>query len=137
MRNAHKDNMKSGRRRRGRYGRRPTPVYINYRSTIKAFNPEPESHGDPVQIEPEELEAIRLTDLENLNQEEFLRGISLPLLIIHGDKDTSVPLEWSESAMKYLSDRSKLEVIKGAWHTFDNEGEEVTDLTVNWITKHL
>ena len=59
-----------GRRRRGRYGRRPHPVYIDHTTTIKAFNPEPESHGEPVQIEPAELEAIRLTDLEDLNQEE-------------------------------------------------------------------
>jgi predicted DNA-binding protein (UPF0251 family) len=62
--------MMRGRRRQGRYGRRPNPVYINQPAIIKAFNPEPEIHGDPVQIEPAELEAIRLTDLENLNQEE-------------------------------------------------------------------
>ena len=62
--------MMRGRRRRGRYGRMPHPVYINHTSTIKAFNPEPEAHGEPIQIEPAELEAIRLTDLENLNQEQ-------------------------------------------------------------------
>ena len=62
--------MMRGRRRRGRYGRMPTPVYINHTATIKAFNPEPETSLEPVQIEPAELEAIRLTDLENLNQED-------------------------------------------------------------------
>lgn len=62
--------MMHGRRRRGRYGRIPHPVYINHTSTINAFNPEPAPHGDPIQIEPAELEAIRLTDLENLNQEQ-------------------------------------------------------------------
>jgi len=48
----------------------PNPVYINHTATIKAFNPEPEAHGEPIQLEPAEIEAIRLTDLENLNQEE-------------------------------------------------------------------
>ena len=48
----------------------PNPVYINHTATTKSFNPEPETHGEPIQIEPAELEAIRLTDLENLNQEE-------------------------------------------------------------------
>jgi predicted DNA-binding protein (UPF0251 family) len=62
--------MMRGRRRQGRYGRKPNPVYINHTTTTKAFNPEPKPHGEPVQIEPAELEAIRLTDLENLNQEE-------------------------------------------------------------------
>jgi predicted DNA-binding protein (UPF0251 family) len=62
--------MMRGRRRRGRYGRRPNPVYINHTTKIKAFNPEPKPHGEPVQIEAAELEAIRLTDLEDLNQEQ-------------------------------------------------------------------
>jgi len=62
--------MMRGRRRRGKYGRIPQPVYINHTSTIKAFTPEPMIHGAPIQIEPAELEAIRLTDLENLNQEQ-------------------------------------------------------------------
>ena len=62
--------MMHGRRRRGRYGRIPHPVYINHTSIIKSFNPEPATHSDPIQIEPAELEAIRLTDLENLNQEQ-------------------------------------------------------------------
>jgi predicted DNA-binding protein (UPF0251 family) len=62
--------MMRGRRRRGRYGRNPNPVYINHTTTTKVFNPEPEAHGEPVHLEPAEVEAIRLTDLEDLNQEE-------------------------------------------------------------------
>ncbi len=62
--------MMRGRRRHGRYGRKPNPVYINHTTTIKAFNPVPEPHGEPVQIEAAELEAIRLADLEELNQEQ-------------------------------------------------------------------
>jgi predicted DNA-binding protein (UPF0251 family) len=52
------------------YGRKPNPVYIKQTATIKAFNPEPETSGEAIQLEPAELEAIRLTDLENLNQAE-------------------------------------------------------------------
>ena len=59
-----------GRRRRGRYGRTPHPVYINHTSAIKAFTPEPATNRETIQIEPAELEAIRLTDIENLNQEQ-------------------------------------------------------------------
>jgi len=58
------------RRRKGRYGRIPNPVYINHVVKVKAFNPEPWSQGEPIIIEPAEIEAIRLTDLENLSQEE-------------------------------------------------------------------
>jgi predicted DNA-binding protein (UPF0251 family) len=62
--------MMRGRRRRGRFGRKPNPVYIKHTTIIKAFNPEPNTHGETVYLEPAELEAIRLIDLENLNQEE-------------------------------------------------------------------
>jgi len=62
--------MMHGRRRRGRYGRRPIPVKIGYTTRIKAFRPEPMEHGEPVQLEPAEVEVLRLTDLEDLSQEE-------------------------------------------------------------------
>jgi predicted DNA-binding protein (UPF0251 family) len=62
--------MMRGRRRRGRYGRTPNPVYIDHTAIIKAFNPEPETQGEAIHLELAELEAIRLTDLEDLNQEE-------------------------------------------------------------------
>ena len=58
------------RRRRGRYGRNPSPVYIKQPSKIKAFNPEPETYNESVELEPAELEAIRLIDLDDLNQAE-------------------------------------------------------------------
>lgn len=62
--------MKRGRRRRGRFGRIPQPVYINHSPPVRAFNPEPQAYGEPIILEPAEVEAIRLTDLENLSQEE-------------------------------------------------------------------
>jgi predicted DNA-binding protein (UPF0251 family) len=62
--------MMRGRRRRGKYGRRPSPVKINYLLEIKAFNPEPDKGLEPVFLEPAEVEAMRLIDLEDLNQQE-------------------------------------------------------------------
>ena len=62
--------MMHGRRRRGRYGRRPIPVKIGYTTRTTAFRPEPMEHGEPVQLEPAEVEVLRLTDLEDLSQEE-------------------------------------------------------------------
>ncbi|MCW4051048.1 MAG: DUF134 domain-containing protein [Candidatus Bathyarchaeota archaeon] len=59
-----------GRRRRGRQGRMPRPVIINHISIIKSFKPEPREFGDPIFLEPAELEVLRLIDLENLSQEE-------------------------------------------------------------------
>ncbi len=62
--------MHRGRRRRGRRGRPPSPVYINHLPRAREFTPTPRGDEPPIQLEPAELEALRLVDLEDLSQEE-------------------------------------------------------------------
>ncbi len=58
------------RRRRGRRGRFPKPISIEKAPTTDRFTPTPQGNPEPVYIEPAELEALRLVDLEGLSQEE-------------------------------------------------------------------
>jgi hypothetical protein len=58
------------RRRRGRRGRPPKPVSLEAVPTINTFTPTPERNPKPIYIDPAELEALRLVDLEGLSQEE-------------------------------------------------------------------
>ena len=58
------------RRRKGRFGRTPQPVRISHISEVKAFLPDPPNDLEPVHLDTAELEAIRLIDLEDLNQHE-------------------------------------------------------------------
>ncbi|MQY82576.1 DUF134 domain-containing protein [archaeon] len=62
--------MHRRRRRRGRRGRNPSPVYINHLPIARKFTPTPRGDGPPIQLEPSEMEALRLVDLEDLSQEE-------------------------------------------------------------------
>jgi predicted DNA-binding protein (UPF0251 family) len=62
--------MFRGRRRRGRRGRKPAPVYIGQHPTVKTFIPQPYNEKPPIIIEPAELEAVRLVDFEGATQEE-------------------------------------------------------------------
>ena len=62
--------MHRGRRRRGRQGRNPSPVYISHLPSAREFIPTPRGNGLPIQLEPSKLEALRLVDLEDLSQEE-------------------------------------------------------------------
>jgi predicted DNA-binding protein (UPF0251 family) len=58
------------RRRRGRRGRFPKPVTIPNPAKITKFIPEPTTTAVTITIEPAELEALRLVDLEGLSQEQ-------------------------------------------------------------------
>ena len=58
------------RRRRGRRGRFPKPISIEKVPIVDKFTPTPQENPEPIYIEPAELEALRLVDLEGLSQEE-------------------------------------------------------------------
>jgi hypothetical protein len=62
--------MRRERRRRGRKGRTPTPVFIRHQPPAEIFTPSPVSEKSPIIIEPAELEALRLVDVEGLTQED-------------------------------------------------------------------
>jgi len=66
------------RRRRGRRGRFPKPISIGRVPVLDRFNPVPQGSPEPIYIEPAEIEALRLVDLEGLSQEEAGRimGVS-------------------------------------------------------------
>ena len=63
--------MSCGRRhRRGRRGRLPKQVTIPNPAKIQKFIPYPTTIGNAITLEPAELEAMRLVDLEDLSQEQ-------------------------------------------------------------------
>ena len=48
----------------------PKPVNIESAPFVERFIPIPQRSSDPVYLEPAELEALRLVDLEGLSQED-------------------------------------------------------------------
>jgi len=67
----HRTKMSCGKRyRRGRRGRFPKPVIIPNPVKTQEFIPQNTPTANTVTIEPAELEAIRLVDLEGLSQEQ-------------------------------------------------------------------
>jgi predicted DNA-binding protein (UPF0251 family) len=62
--------MSRRRCRRGRRGRFPKPVTIPIPSRVEQFTPQPQITANPITIEPAEIEALRLVDLEGLSQQQ-------------------------------------------------------------------
>ncbi len=76
-------------------------------------------------------------DREKINQAELLQHISCPVLIIHGNKDESVPHTDSIAAMNFLPQKSKLEIVEGAVHNYNEHLELFGHLSLNWFTTYL
>jgi pimeloyl-ACP methyl ester carboxylesterase len=69
---------------------------------------------------------------------EFLRLVRQPTLLIVGELDTPV-IELNREAMARLAGPTRLEIVPGATHLFEEPGtlEEVADLARDWFTTHL
>ncbi len=74
---------------------------------------------------------------QTVNQQKILSEIKCPVLLIHGDKDDTIPLKQSESAMQYLPEESKLEIIRNADHKFSEHIDELVSISLEWFKKWL
>ncbi len=67
-----------------------------------------------------------------------LEGVSAPTLLVVGGEDREV-LELNREAARRLRCESRVEVVPGAGHLFEEPGalERVADLAAAWFTGHL
>jgi magnesium chelatase accessory protein len=49
--------------------------------------------------------------------------VANPVLLVHSDKDTAIPLDWTREASSWLPD-AKLEVMQGLGHLAHEEDPE-------------
>ncbi|MGI8313581.1 alpha/beta hydrolase family protein [Halobacillus mangrovi] len=79
-----------------------------------------------------------LLDFEQCDQQELLSNITCPTLIVHGDQgEEEILMPLTKKGMKWLPENSKLEVIKGAQHSFMEHLNEVEAITCAWLRKHF
>jgi dienelactone hydrolase len=69
---------------------------------------------------------------------EYLRLVHQPTLLIVGERDTVV-IELNRKAMERLSSQTRLEIVPGATHLFEEPGtlEQVARLARDWFIRHL
>ena len=60
---------------------------------------------------------------------------SIPLLVIHGDSDTLVPVE---DAISYAKENDTIElvILKGVDHGFDNLVDDAINKTIVWLDEN-
>jgi dipeptidyl aminopeptidase/acylaminoacyl peptidase len=76
-------------------------------------------------------------DAGKVNGHEAAEKIRIPTLIVHGDKDDSVPIEQSKKTAN-LIENCKLEIIEGADHYYSKpeDFEKMLDLISKFIIKN-
>ena len=84
------------------------------------------------------LNSTFLSDMKDLNGFQAARNIIIPTLIVHGNKDESVPILLSEMLVKVIGN-SRLEVIEGADHRYSNpkHDEYVVNMMIEEIYKYI
>lgn len=77
-------------------------------------------------------------DYKNNDGYEASKKIKIPTLIVHGDKDESVPIEQSKKTANIL-ENCKLEIIEGADHKYSksDDFEKMLNLISNFVVENI
>lgn len=75
-----------------------------------------------------------LEDFDLIDQKELLSRVKCPVLIIHGDtgEEERMLSQISQGGMGFLSTGSRLEVLEGTNHRFNDHINEIAKLATNW-----
>ncbi|MFB6213673.1 MAG: alpha/beta hydrolase [Candidatus Nanohaloarchaea archaeon] len=75
-------------------------------------------------------------EANKIDQDQLLSDIETPVLIIHGDQDSVVPLGDSRNAVEKL-EHGKLEVIEGLDHSYDTHYDQIIQNAENWFNRYM
>ncbi len=80
-----------------------------------------------------------LDDVQTLDVIQAAKAISCPALVIHGDKDSTVPVAEAYELYAQLSGPKKLRILEGADHRLSGPGfmQEALKESVDWLVRSL
>jgi pimeloyl-ACP methyl ester carboxylesterase len=75
-----------------------------------------------------------LDDFDQIDQGSLLSKVKCPVLIIHGDKgEEEIMLSnISREGIRFLPKESRIEILEGADHKFNDHLDEIVDLSLKW-----
>ena len=78
-----------------------------------------------------------ITDLWKVDFDQLLASYRGKLLLLHGDRDGTVDISWSEQALEIIPDCA-FHVISGGWHEFYGQPfEDVMNHILSYIGRQL
>lgn len=80
-----------------------------------------------------------LKDLEGLDVPSAVKKIACPVLILHGDRDDTVPVEEAHELYGHLTAPKRLVILSGADHRLSEPShlEQAMEEVLNWFSQHL
>ena len=83
-----------------------------------------------------ELNGNYIRAAQTLHVEDAVKKFDKPVLIVHGDEDEAVPVEYSIDIAKQYKN-CRLELIPGDTHCYDNDLEKVVEAVKNFMREQL
>jgi pimeloyl-ACP methyl ester carboxylesterase len=84
------------------------------------------------------LNSTLLDDVESIDVAAAARKIAAPALVLHGDRDPTVPVEEGRELYAALAGPKRLVIIKGAEHRLTGAHlQKAVDETSEWLTEYL
>lgn len=77
------------------------------------------------------ISALMTQELLLLHPERVMWPSSTPLLILHGDSDTLVPVSDAQSYAR--ANKARIKIFKGIDHGFEDAEEEAISTTISWL----
>jgi alpha-beta hydrolase superfamily lysophospholipase len=80
-----------------------------------------------------------LHDLERINVPQAAKNITCPILIVHGDADTVVPVKEAYELYSCIGSSKQLSILKGADHRLSNWAimKPALNDALEWLTEHV
>ena len=78
-------------------------------------------------------------DASRYDMERIAPSITAPTVVIHGNKDKTVPISHARNIIAHVSGEKKLVVVKGADHFFHDPKhfEQMIGTSFQWLSSHL
>lgn len=84
------------------------------------------------------LNSTLLEDVERLDVAAAARKISAPVLVLHGDRDATVPVDEARELYGALAGPKRLVILKDADHRLTGAHlQKAVDETTQWLTQYL